>query len=150
MKKLAKNWLGYAKRDLQAAQQLSPAEELTGITTFHCQQCIEKSLKALLEFHDKTIPRIHDLVTLHQQVNDVEALVVDEAVLRELADAYIDTRYPSSEMTAGRLSPSVAKAGEFLKLAEQTYQTISKRISEKLDAGERAQDIGNTFISGHR
>ena len=52
MKELDRNWLDYAKRDLQAAQQLATDAELTGLAAFHSQQCIEKSFKALLEFYD--------------------------------------------------------------------------------------------------
>ena len=72
MKELARNWLDYAKRDLQAAHQLVSTADLAGLVAFHCQQCIEKSFKGLLEFYEQSIPRIHDLITLHQQVNRIE------------------------------------------------------------------------------
>ena len=79
MRKLAENWLGFAYADLRAAQKLVDDGELTGVATFHSQQCVEKSLKAMLALHGRKIPRIHDLVTLHSRVSDVLSSSVEAA-----------------------------------------------------------------------
>jgi hypothetical protein len=54
MKKITELWLNVAFDDLVAAKQLLSVEGLTNLVAFHSQQCIEKSMKALLE--EKTLP----------------------------------------------------------------------------------------------
>ena len=45
-------WLSHGRGDLRAAQVLLADLPLPGDAAFHCQQCVEKSLKALLTRHD--------------------------------------------------------------------------------------------------
>ena len=47
MQRLAKQWLEYAQRDRQAAKELFGHDDLPAIAASHCQQAIEKALKAL-------------------------------------------------------------------------------------------------------
>jgi HEPN domain-containing protein len=65
---LAKEWLRYAKSDLNTAihmfNDVNPKE--TEISCYHAQQCAEKSLKAYLILKDIDPPRIHDLLELNQ------------------------------------------------------------------------------------
>jgi HEPN domain-containing protein len=39
-------WIFFADKDIMAAENLIDYEELTGEVAFHCQQAIEKYLKA--------------------------------------------------------------------------------------------------------
>lgn len=94
MKSLANNWLEFAHKDLQAASQIVSNAELTALTAFHCEQCIEKSFKAILASYEKPPPRAHDLVTLHTQVEELISFPVNEATLREVSDTYTESRYP--------------------------------------------------------
>jgi HEPN domain-containing protein len=63
---LAKEWLRYAKSDLNTAKHMfvdvHPKE--TEISCYHSQQCAEKSLKAYLIARKTDPPYIHDLVEL--------------------------------------------------------------------------------------
>ena len=63
---LAKEWLRYAKSDLNTARHMfsdvHPKE--TEISCYHAQQCAEKSLKAYLIAKETDLPYIHDLVEL--------------------------------------------------------------------------------------
>jgi len=63
---LAKEWLRYAKSDLNTAKHMfkdvRPKE--TEISCYHTQQCAEKSLKAYLIAMEADLPYIHDLVEL--------------------------------------------------------------------------------------
>lgn len=59
----AKNWLKFAKMDLEVAEHLlknmypQPIE----IICYHTEQAAEKSLKAILVANNKEVPRTHDL-----------------------------------------------------------------------------------------
>ena len=92
MKKLARNWLSLARLDLEAADKLRSDPEMTGIAAFHCQQCAEKSLKAIIAQNDLTVRRTHDLITLYVQVAKVASSV-------SLDEAYVETRYPTDTAT---------------------------------------------------
>jgi len=63
---LAKEWLRYAKSDLNTAKHMFmdvyPKE--TEISCYHAQQCAEKSLKAFLIARETDSPYIHDLIEL--------------------------------------------------------------------------------------
>ena len=51
MKKQVEDWILLADKDLYAAEILLKDEyPLTNIVAFHCQQSIEKCLKAFLEY----------------------------------------------------------------------------------------------------
>ena len=139
MRKLARNWLDYARSDLTAARHLSSAEGLGAVASFHCQQCIEKSLKSLLEFHDRTVPRIHDLITLHGQVSEIETIPLDENILRQINDTYIDTRYPLSGLDVVVSEPSSDKVKQFIETTETVLYYVSRIVvptdeSEQSDA----------------
>ncbi|MFC1826029.1 HEPN domain-containing protein [Thermodesulfobacteriota bacterium] len=52
MKASVKEWIDFAGIDLLAAERLCNDAKLVNVVCFHCQQCVEKSLKALLESND--------------------------------------------------------------------------------------------------
>lgn len=128
MRKLAKHWLGYAEQDLIAAEYLASNSNVSGVSAFHCQQCIEKSFKAVLVFHDQEVPRIHDLVTLHERVEKTTAIPMDEETLRQVNDSYIDNRYPVNELPVSERAPSLTKVEEFVTLARQVFETVRSTI----------------------
>ena len=59
-----KHWIDFADRDLEAAKSLLENEYLANVVLFHCQQCIEKCLKAILEENNIEVPKIHSVVRL--------------------------------------------------------------------------------------
>ena len=61
-----RRWVEKAEHDLRNAEHvLTLAEDCpTDTECFHCHQCAEKYLKALLVAHGIAFPRTHDLVVL--------------------------------------------------------------------------------------
>jgi HEPN domain-containing protein len=53
-------WLDRARRDLRAADLLVSGDSCAE-ALFHCQQAVEKSLKAFLTFHQRPFRKTHDL-----------------------------------------------------------------------------------------
>jgi len=70
MKQATEECLRLAGKDLEAAMILLDKEHLSNIVLFHCQQCIEKALKALLEEAGKVIPKIHNIYKLHAIIKE--------------------------------------------------------------------------------
>jgi len=62
MKKVTSEWIQYAENDYSAAKILLDSTKPSfEIIAYHCQQAVEKFLKALLVENNKTIPKTHDL-----------------------------------------------------------------------------------------
>ena len=68
MKDNTKSWLEFAGKDLQGAEKLLDENGLENLVLFHCQQTIEKVLKAVLAEHNVRVPRIHGTRTLYELV----------------------------------------------------------------------------------
>jgi HEPN domain-containing protein len=115
--------LGKAASDLSAARVLAgdPAQQ-DDVIGFHCQQAVEKSLKAVLAVRGFEIPRTHDLDLLTRLV------VRGSAEVRELTDAKVltpwavATRYDDIDATLDR--------AEALALAEKCLGWARERLEQ--------------------
>jgi HEPN domain-containing protein len=70
----ARAWLDRARRDLRAAGLLA-AGDANAEALFHCQQAVEKALKAFLTFHERAFRKTHDLSDLSP-----ECLAIDDSL----------------------------------------------------------------------
>ena len=103
MKAEARAWVRCAEEDFDFAssqfRRRTKKPTANGIG-FHCQQCVEKYLKARLEEAGLTIPKVHDLVLLLQRLLPVEPLWASFApALRGLNDYAVKFRYPGHVAT---------------------------------------------------
>lgn len=90
------DWLEISARDLLAAQILIKEEQCYDIAGFHCQQCIEKSLKAYIIDRTGMLVDGHNLTWLCRQAlkyNPVFGQWVEKTA--QMNRLYIETRYPS-------------------------------------------------------
>jgi len=89
-------WLSRADLDLRAAKvDLGVSPPLLADAAFHCQQAVEKALKALLTRHDHLFRKTHDIGELAlaclEHEPSLEALLRQSAPLTEYAWRF---RYP--------------------------------------------------------
>ena len=127
MKDGAKAWIVFADRDLEAAKGLLENEYVANIVLFHCQQCIEKSLKAILEEHGEQVPKIHSVVRLYRIINETAEGIenrIDEDELNIVDDIYIDMRYPSGLGLLPSGFPTKEVATEVLEIAKRIYDKV--------------------------
>lgn len=115
-------WLRRANRDLRAADHDMKAEPpLHDAVVFHCQQAAEKSMKALLSWHDRPFRKTHSLEEIGSACMSIEpalsVLVARAAPLTEYAWKF---RYPGE-----LLEPSAAEAKDALEVAREVYDAIS-------------------------
>lgn len=129
MKQTTKEWIAAAQDDLLSAKTLIKELRLTHIVAFHCQQCIEKSLKAVIEEQDKNPFKSHDLIRLndHAQVELNEKETVLLAIMNEV---YIDSRYPGEMGLMPHGKPTEKEASGFISFAE-TILNRTIQISTK-------------------
>lgn len=90
------DWLFHAYQDLLSAKLLIDDSRLYGPTVFHCQQAIEKSLKAFLLYKTHRLLDGHNLTWLCKQ-----AALMDNSFAKWIGKStllnrfYIETRYPA-------------------------------------------------------
>ena len=63
-KSIANEWLELAKRNLDAAKILFKEKLFNDVIGIELHQSIEKSLKAIPAFQNKTVLKTHDLIVL--------------------------------------------------------------------------------------
>ena len=110
MKRTTKEWVRKAEADLVIAQRSSQGKvPLHDGVCFHCQQCAEKYLKALLEELGRAIPRTHNLDDV------VNLLLVHYPGLRSLRRGLIfltnfavETRYPGENASKRQATTALA------------------------------------------
>ncbi len=121
-----KHWIAFADRDLEAAKSLLENGYLANVVLFHCQQCIEKCLKAILEEHEIQVPKIHSVVRLFGIITEKIELgfQVSEDALNIVDDIYSDTRYPSGIGLLPSGFPSKEEAVEVLSIAQNIYDNV--------------------------
>ena len=98
MKADTQEWVRCAEEDFQVASsqfRLRARKSTANAIGFHCQQCVEKYLKARLAEAGLGVPKVHDLVLLLQRLMPVEPLWTSFApALRGLNDYAVKFRYP--------------------------------------------------------
>ena len=130
MKKQVEDWIFLADKDLYAAEILLRDEySPTNIVSFHCQQSIEKYLKAILIEKDIPIIRTHDLIKLNGMIKGMKDLGIDEQKLITINEVYIESRYLGELGLMPDGMPSEEQAKEFVSYAKEIRKIIIKEIN---------------------
>jgi len=118
---LVRQWKEKARNDWTAVEILLDSEKCPAETVcFHCQQFVEKLLKALLTLHSIEAPKTHDLRRLIQLA---EPLAPELSNLSDASDKLtvhgVETRYPGewypvSPAEMNEVVEISKKFGEFL------------------------------------
>ena len=131
MKLITEEWLKRARDDLDVAMEIIVREHLTNMVTFHSQQAVEKSLKAIVEEFEIGFVKIHNLERLIGIVNQRIDLDVDLNFIKRLDEVYISMRYPSDLGLLPSGKPTIQDARELYEFAENIYHNV-KKLLEKM------------------
>ena len=118
-------WTEKAEHDFMAAEHAMElaGKGLTDIVCFHCQQCAEKYLKALLLYRGVSFPKTHDLRLLLDLVPTGASLELRREQVIPLNRYVIEGRYP------GDWEPiTVAEAEYAVKMAQAVRQAVLKQL----------------------
>lgn len=120
MKPSTIEWLLLAEDDLLAAKSLAFNERLSNIAAFHCQQCIEKCFKAVIE--EKALPAVksHDLVRL-LKLAGLTFSTNDLSLIEIINEVYIDARYPGDMGLLPNGKPTLDDIATFISVCERVY-----------------------------
>lgn len=123
LKEYIEAWLLKAEHDIISAQRLLEIEPvILDNACFHCQQAIEKALKAFLFYHGKDIERTHDVIFLLDVCSCFDPIFSEVDPLNINAYA-VHGRYPDAS-----LMPEPGEAKEFYTLALQVNNLVRERI----------------------
>ena len=130
MKEITKLWLSYAKNDLIAAEKLLEFDSLENLALFHCQQSIEKIIKAHFVENDINIPRIHNLIKLYnllpKRLFKDDDFIID--TMEELSSVYIDTRYPGDIGLLPSGPPSKSLAESLFNRTQNLFTILEQKL----------------------
>lgn len=130
MKNRAEEWLRFAEIDLLSAERLAEEEYLSQAAAFHIHQCVEKSIKAILEYKQQKVPKIHNLVLLMETIRTLGLdLRIDEDILDEISQVYVESRYPADLGILPGGFPSIEIMKKFKEFAIEMYTFAKKVVS---------------------
>jgi HEPN domain-containing protein len=126
---LLREWCGKANEDLTAAQVLAE-RELHGVALFHCQQAVEKAIKAFLLFHAQDLPKTHDLVRLINIASTVDSRWADWLELGDVLTQYaVEVRYP------GAGAQTFTECSEYIERTRLFLHAAAVRIPSEATLG---------------
>lgn len=125
------NWLKKAESDLRIVGhelKLPEDETVKDVACFHCQQAVEKYLKAFLIFHEVEFPRTHNVEYLLEQSAKIDTDFSDIDI-DELSDFGVNIRYPDDFYV-----PEIDEVRFYYDLANR----IKSLVLEKIRPGKEA------------
>jgi HEPN domain-containing protein len=129
-------WLARARQDLRAAEvdiEVEPA--LLGDAAFHCQQAVEKTLKALLASRGRPFRKTHDIgelaVACLEYEPSLEPLLRRSAALTEYAWRF---RYPGEVF-----EPERDEVDEALGIASRVVDAAALRLERTEPGGAQVK-----------
>lgn len=116
-------WLYKANEDFMAAKELLKSElPLTGVICFHCQQSIEKYLKAYLIYKDEEVEKTHHLESLMKRSAEHDA-EFNGIELSDIDQFAVTVRYADDFFI-----PSDSDAKEYFRIAGLVKELVSGKI----------------------
>jgi len=130
---LPKLWLNYSLDDLKSAKVLLN-ENIPNMVCFHCQQTVEKLLKAYISTFSEEIPGTHNLIRLRTICEDLsnKKFDIDEDQVIFLNDIYIDSRYPADFGLLPSGGPSEEDARRALAIATEIDSFLRPIIEKQI------------------
>lgn len=129
-RELIDSWIVKAEKDLISAKhELSFSDAVTETVCFHCQQAVEKYLKAYLVFLGISFTKTHEIGEL---ITKCESRDSEISVLKEKADKLTDyaveVRYPEDEF-----EPTLEEAKESFDIAKKIKEFVFNKITVTKD-----------------
>ena len=120
MRAVTRQWVDKAEEDFSVAAGLSRRRKnrAPNVQSFHCQQCVEKYLKARLVEAGVVPPKTHDLPQLLQLVLVHEPMwTAFMSAAKYLAQFAVVFRYPGSDATAAQAKRALTICRDFRREA---------------------------------
>ena len=104
----AKRWISLAERDYAIALHLQKTFVPLPVETicFHCQQTVEKALKAVLAYYEADIPKTHDIAKLNGLCREyTDNIEIDARIAETMTHFAVITRYIEDRRDFTKIPP---------------------------------------------
>jgi len=130
MKKETAEWLNIALEEYEAAECLFD-EGLYRMVCYHCQQAVEKVLKAILTEHGIDFKRTHNIIDLKNAVltTGYEIDISEEEAV--FLNSVYRARYPAALGLLPSGEPTHRDAEKALEIARKVFDLIDKLKRQK-------------------
>jgi len=121
-------WIIKAENDLKTAKdEFSTKNPVTDTICFHCQQCVEKNLKAYLISRNKEFRKTHNIAELLELCIefDIDFNILKESKIHKLTVYATELRYPEFFYI-----PSYEEAKEAIEIAERVKSFIIEKMGD--------------------
>lgn len=125
IKDLVDKWIKKAEKDLLTAErELSFEDPITDTICFHCQQTVEKYLKAFLVYHQIYFTKTHRIINLLELCTTIDSSFKDNLEDADnLTDYAVEIRYPDVW-----LEPGIEDAKEAFEIAKKVKEFVLNKI----------------------
>jgi HEPN domain-containing protein len=132
LRELVAQWLDKAERDFDAAEHLlAQGARFREIVAFHCQQAVEKYLKALLVRRQVDFPKTHDIKKLLGWVATTDPQLAESLLDADVLTPFgVEVRYPSD---APELVPG--DETEAFEIARRVKDSVMASLQPFLEGG---------------
>jgi len=123
-----RRWIEKAEHDLQTAElAMRSRRAITDIASFHCQQAVEKLLKAYLVSKEQDFEKIHDLRALTLACSDCDSAFKELLPRVGPLTAYaVRYRYP------GPNDPTVEEVNEAIEVVGDVWAFVLDRLPHEV------------------
>lgn len=122
-RKLILAWYEKADHDIIMSKRgIEIAPFVLDSACFHCQQAVEKYLKAYILYQGKEIIKTHNLEFLKETCAEYD-YDFEDLDFKDLNSFSSDIRYPDDA-----LLPTIEEAKEYLQVAEDIKELVRKKI----------------------
>ena len=123
--RMTRGWMAKAEEDLLVAAHLLRMRRRCpfGIVAYHCQQSVEKHIKAVLTWYSVPFPRSHDLPELLSLLPSEARVGISGAELSLLNRYSVEVRYPGDWEPVTR-----SEARDALELARRVRAAVGATL----------------------
>lgn len=128
IKVFIKQWIFKANEDVLVINKLTESEFIaTSSVCFHCQQAVEKYLKAFLISNGIEIKKTHNIEFLLSECEDIDT---DFAGIdpKNLSDFGVEVRYPGDMYI-----PSEAETVEHIEIVTLVKELVTEKLNKILN-----------------
>lgn len=129
-------WLIKSIHDVRSARRLfSDEPPLRDTAVYHCQQAMEKALKAFLTLNETDFPKTHLLTVLLEQCIEIDPEFEEMRDAAEILTPYATAfRYPGDY-----LEPNDTEVREAIELADLALNLVRQRIPHEISTSLSCQ-----------
>jgi HEPN domain-containing protein len=120
-------WVNKANEDILVVNKLTEFDIIANSAVcFHCQQAVEKFLKAFLFAHDKDVKKTHNIEYHISECAEIDPAYA-EIDPKNLSDFGVEARYPGDMYT-----PSNKETLEYKSIAETVKNQVENSLKSIL------------------